>query len=115
MVSWAPLGTGNAATMFVEPRMYRPRFGGLGGAPERLSCLFVSQAAAGHVGQRTGTHRRIAPVRNTRSITKRDMVRNAALPEITVDPDTYTVRVDGAVATCEPAETVPLGQLYFIG
>ncbi len=115
MVSWAPLGTGNAATMFVEPRTYRPMFGGLGGAPERLSCLFVSQAAAGHVGQRTGTHRRIAPVRNTRSITKRDMVRNAALPEITVDPDTYTVRVDGVVATCEPAETVPLGQLYFIG
>jgi len=115
MVSWAPLGAGNAATMFVEPRMYRPMFGGMGGAAERLGCLFVSQAAAPHVQQRTATRRRVAPVRNTRSISKRDMVRNAATPEITVDPDTYTVRVDGEVATSEPAETLPLGQLYFIG
>jgi urease subunit alpha len=115
MVSWAPLGAGNAATMFVEPRMYRPMFGGLGTAAELLGCLFVSQAAADRVGQRTGTRRRIAPVRNTRSITKRDMVRNNSTDEITVDPDTYTVRVAGEVATCEPAETLPLTQLYFIG
>src|SRR5581483_7594688 len=115
MVSWAPLGAGNAATIFVEPRTYRPMFGGMGGAAERLGWLFVSQAAAPTIAKRTGTRRQVAPVRNTRKIGKRDMLRNAATPNITVEADTYAVRVDGQLATCAPARSLPLAQLYFLG
>ena len=116
MVAWAPLGAGNATTMFVEPRVYRPMFGGVGTAPERLGVLFVSPAAAeGGLEGRIGTRRQILPVRNTRSVSKRDLVRNGACPDIQVDPDSYTVRVEGEVATCDPATTLPLAQLYFLG
>jgi urease subunit alpha len=115
MVSWAPLGAGNATTMFVEPRMYRPMFGGMGDAPERLGYLFVSQASMPNVGMRLRTARQIVAVRDTRTITKRDMVRNAETPDITVEPDTYTVRIGSQPITSEPIASVPLGQLYFLG
>ena len=115
LAAWAPLGNGNAVTMFVEPRIYRPMFGGMGNAPERVSLLFASQASIdGGVGRRMGTQRRIVPVRNTRTIGKRDMVRNDATPNVVVEPDTYLVRVDGVPATCQPAQTLPLTQLYFL-
>jgi urease subunit alpha len=116
MAAWAPLGQGNAVTMFAEPRVYKPMFGGLGGATERLGLLFVSRAALDSgVARRVGTQRRVLPVQNTRRIGKANMLRNDATPHITVDADSYTVRVDGQVATVEPASSLPLTQLYFIG
>jgi len=95
--------------------MYRPMFGGMGGAAEHLGYLFVSQASVPKAGARLRTARQIVPVRDTRTITKRDMVRNAEVPDISVEPDTYTVRVDGQPITSQPATSVPLGQLYFLG
>jgi urease subunit alpha len=90
-------------------------FGGMGGAPERLGYLFVSQASVPKVGARLRTARQIVPVRDTRTITKRDMVRNAEALDISIEPDTYTVRVGGQPISSQPVASVPLGQLYFLG
>jgi urease subunit alpha len=76
---------------------------------------FVSQAAVdGGIGKRLGLRRRLLPVRGCRGLTKRHMLRNAALPRIEVDPETYEVRVDGELATCEPASRLSHAQLYYI-
>jgi urease subunit alpha len=75
----------------------------------------LSQAAiARGVPETLGLQRQIAPVKNTRTLQKRNMVRNDALPVIEVDPETYRVTVDGELATIEPAQTVPLSQLYYL-
>ncbi len=90
-------------------------FGALPGAVAETSVTFVSRAAqeAG-IRERLGLRRIVEPVRGCRDIGKADMVRNDATPEITVDPETYEVRVDGVLATVPPAERLPMAQLYFI-
>jgi urease subunit alpha len=111
----APMGDPNASIPTPQPVHYRPMFGALGRALHSTSLLFVSHAAleAG-VPARLRLQKRAIAVRDTRTIRKRDMVFNDALPAIEVDPQTYEVRADGDLLTCEPAHTLPLAQRYFL-
>ena len=111
----APMGDPNASIPTPQPVHYRPMFAAYGGAIAATSVTFISRAAreAG-VAQTLGLNKRTVPVRGTRGIGKRDMIRNAACPRIEVDPQTYQVRADGELLTCEPAEVLPLAQRYFL-
>jgi urease subunit alpha len=115
MIAAAPMGDPNASIPTPEPVHYRPMFGAYGKASASTSITFVSGAAleAG-IGERLGLSRRLAGVKNTRRIGKRDMIHNAALPSIEVDSQTYEVRADGVLLTCEPAKVLPLAQRYFL-
>ena len=115
MICWAVMGDPNGSIPTAEPSFYRPMFGSMGKAVAATSLTFVSQAAydAG-VHRDLGLSRRVEPVRGCRTITKRQMVRNDGMPVIEVDPDTYTVRVDGEIATVPPAERLSLAQLHFL-
>jgi urease subunit alpha len=115
LIACAPMGDPNASIPTPQPVHYRPMFGAFGRALEQTSVSFVSQAAlAAGVGQRLGLAKRLVAVTNTRRITKKDMRLNDYTPEVTVDPETYEVRADGALLTCEPAATLPLAQRYFL-
>ena len=113
MIAAAPMGDANASIPTPQPVHYRPMFGASGLAAASISLTFTSQAAmdAG-VADRLGLRRRLSPCRGTRTIGKADMKLNDWLPEITVDPETYEVRANGELLTCEPAEVLPLAQLY---
>jgi urease subunit alpha len=115
MIAWALMGDPNASIPTPEPVIYRPMFGALGGALAETSVTFTSRAAydAG-IRDRLGLRRRVAPVSGCRGIGKADMLRNDGTPEITVDPETYEVRVDGELATVPPASRLPMAQLYFL-
>ncbi|MBO0705809.1 MAG: urease subunit alpha [Candidatus Dormibacteraeota bacterium] len=115
LVVWALMGDPNASIPTPEPVLYRPMFGAFGGALAETCVTFVSGAArdAG-LRERLGLRRRVAAVRGCREVSKASMVRNDRTPAITVDPETYEVRVDGEVATVPPAERLPLAQLYFL-
>jgi urease subunit alpha len=93
----------------------RPMFGAFGGALARGSLSFVSQAslASGAV-EGYGLHKRLAVVKGCRVATKRDMVHNAYLPAMQIDPQTYEVRADGVLLGCEPATVLPMAQRYFL-
>ncbi|MBY0234275.1 MAG: urease subunit alpha, partial [Burkholderiaceae bacterium] len=98
-----------------QPVHYRPMFGAYGGALARGSLSFVSQAAlAADVGRRYGLHKSLAAVRGIRGVGKRDMILNDYLPRMEVDPQTYAVRADGQLLTCEPATSLPMAQRYFL-
>ncbi len=114
-IAMAPMGDPNASIPTPQPVHYRPMFGAFGRANLLSSVTFVSQAAleAG-IGPSLGLTRPLLAVQGTRDITKRDMVRNAALPKIEVDAETYEVRADGALLVCEPASVLPLAQRYFL-
>ncbi|MBO0684843.1 MAG: urease subunit alpha, partial [Candidatus Dormibacteraeota bacterium] len=115
MIAWAAMGDPNASIPTPEPVLHRPMFGALGGALAETCVTFTSAAAfeAG-IRERYGLRRMVEPVRACRSVRKADMVRNDATPEISVDPETYQVRVDGELATVGPAERLPMAQLYFL-
>jgi urease subunit alpha len=114
MIAAAPMGDPNASIPTPQPSHYRPMFGSFGRAIEK-SVTFVSQAALGDVGFRAlQLRRRVEPIKNTRTIKKGDMIHNSARPQIDVDPETYAVRADGALLTCEPAATLPMTQRYFL-
>jgi urease subunit alpha len=115
LINWAVMGDPNASVPTCEPQFYRPQFGALGPALSRTSITFLSQAGfeAG-VHQQLGLRRLVEPVRNCRTITKRDMVLNDRTPRIEVNPDTYEVRVDGELATVPPAERLSLAQKFFL-
>jgi urease subunit alpha len=90
-------------------------FGSFGGATAETSITFLSQAAvAANLPQKLNLKKRTQAVKNCRRIGKRDMIHNDATPKIDVDPETYEVRVDGALTTCEPARELPLAQRYFL-
>ena len=90
-------------------------FGGFGGATAATSLAFLSQEAiSAGVPQRLGLQKTAAPVRNCRRTGKKDLLLNDATPNIEVDPETYEVRVDGALLSCEPARVLPLAQRYFL-
>jgi urease subunit alpha len=113
--AWSVMGEANASLMTCEPLVYRPQWGAYGPARRATSVTFVSQAALDDgVASRLGLEKRCVAVRRTRSLSKRDMLWNDALPLIRVDPETYRVEVDGEIATCEPLERVPLGPLYVL-
>jgi urease subunit alpha len=88
-------------------------FGSFGGATASTSATFVSQAGLDAGIQKLFRKRAVA-VKNCRSIGKRDMIHNSATPNIQVDPETYEVRADGELLTCEPAQVLPLAQRYFL-
>ncbi|MCL6608231.1 MAG: urease subunit alpha, partial [Geminicoccaceae bacterium] len=111
----APMGDPNASIPTPQPVHMRPMFGAFGRACEQVAVHFVSAAAlAGGVGRRWGLTRPLEAVRNTRTISKRSMVLNDATPVIEVDPETYEVRADGVLLTCEPAVVLPMAQRYFL-
>ncbi len=114
-IAWAQMGNPNASIPTPQPVSMRPMFGALGRATGATSVAFVSQAAlsSGAVAG-YGLSRRVDAVRHCRGIGKRDMKLNDALPRIAVDPETYEVRADGELLTCEPAQVLPLAQRYFL-
>jgi urease subunit alpha len=115
LVAWALMGDPNASIPTPEPVLYRPMFGALGGALAQTCVTFTSQAAADSgIRERLGLARQVVAVRGCRKLGKADMLRNDLTPEITVDPETYEVRVDGELATVPAAETLPMAQLYFL-
>ena len=115
MIAAAAMGDANASIPTPQPVHYRPMFGAFGGALHATSLTFVSAAAlADGLPQRLGLAKQIEAVRNTRAIGKADMIHNAALPVIEVDPQTYQVRADGVLLTCEPAAVLPMAQRYFL-
>jgi urease subunit alpha len=113
--AWSVMGESNASLMTCEPLLYRPQWGAYGLANQALSLNFMGQSALDdRVPERLELRKRCVAVRNTRRLTKRDMVWNDMLPQISVDPETYRVEVDGELCTCEPLERVPLGPLYVL-
>ncbi len=115
MIAAAAMGDPNASIPTPQPVHYRPMFGAYGSAMNASCLTFVSQASLDlGVPGKLGLQRRVEAVKNTRSIGKRDMVHNSGTPHIEVDPQTYEVRADGVLLTCEPATSLPLAQRYFL-
>jgi urease subunit alpha len=115
MIAMAPMGDPNASIPTPQPVHSRPMFGSFGRATAATSLAFVSRAAVeAGVGQKLGLAKPLAAVRNTRAIRKRDLIHNDYQPRIEVDPQTYEVRADGQLLTCEPAQVLPLAQRYFL-
>jgi urease subunit alpha len=113
MIVAAPMGDPNASIPTPQPVHYRPMFGAFGRAREATSVTFVSQAfTETKLAEHLRLAKRLVPVSGTRNVTKHDMVLNSYLPEMEVDPETYEVRADGQLLTCEPAEVLPLAQRY---
>ena len=114
LINWALMGDVNASAPTPQPVCYRPMFGAFGSALGKTCISFVSAAAhqAG-VAERLQLQRQVRPVEHTRTITKRDLVRNDVLPAIEVDPETFAVRADGELATVSPAESIRLNRLMF--
>jgi urease subunit alpha len=115
LIAWSAMGDANASIPTPQPVLYRPMFGSFGGATAATSLTFVSQAAleAG-IGQQLALRKTMTAVQNCRSIVKANMIGNDATPQIDVDPETYEVRADGELLTCEPAQTLPMAQRYFL-
>lgn len=115
MIAAAPMGDPNASIPTPQPVHYRRMFGALGGAREHTSVTFLSQAAMERgVPEKLGLRTRVECVKNVRQVRKSDMILNNALPHIEVDSQTYEVRADGELLTCEPAQVLPLAQRYFM-
>jgi urease subunit alpha len=115
MIVYAAMGDANASIPTPQPVLPRPMFGADGVTAAATSVHFVAQAAleAG-LADRLDVRRRLVPVADTRSLTKADMPNNDALPRIEVEPDTFTVRVDGEVVEAAPAAELPMAQRYFL-
>ncbi len=112
---YANTGQGSGSTIYVEPMMLRPTFGSFGDAPRRLGHFFVSQVAAANPALAGGPYgSRLLPVHGTRSIGKRDMVRNTACPDVRVDRESFKVYVDGSEASVPPATGLPLSRRYLL-
>lgn len=113
MIAAAPMGDPNASIPTPQPVHYRPMFGAYGLASSKISVTFSCQAAIDKkVDKVLGLQRTLLACKNTRTVTKADMVLNDWQPNIDVDPQTYEVRADGELLTCEPASKLPLAQLY---
>jgi len=111
----APMGDPNASIPTPQPVHYRPMFGAFGGALGATCMTFVSQwAMEASIAQKLGLRRLLGVTRECRTVTKRDMVHNQYQPVMEVDPQTYQVRADGQLLTCEPASVLPLAQRYFL-
>jgi urease subunit alpha len=116
VIAAAPMGDPNASIPTPQPMHYRPMFGAFGRAKRRTSVTFASKAGieAG-IGERYGLEKTLLPVENTRGgISKASLLFNNGTPEITVDPETYEVRANGELLTCEPATELPMAQRYFL-
>jgi len=113
-IALAAMGDPNASIPTPQPVHPRPMFGSLGGALTRGSLSFVSQAALAGAAPGYGLRKPLSAVRGCRSVSKRDMVHNAWLPHMEIDPQTYVVRADGERLACEPATVLPMAQRYFL-
>jgi len=114
-IAMAAMGDPNASIPTPQPVHYRPMFGSYGGALTRGSLTFVSQAGlAAGIGSKFGLHKTLSAVKNIRTVGKRDMVHNHYAPRMEVDAQTYAVRADGQLLTCEPAVSLPMAQRYFL-
>jgi urease subunit alpha len=115
MIAWSVMGDANASIPTSQPVIYRPMFGSYGGALHSTSLTFISKAAAdAGIPGKLGLKKNAVAVKKCRGLTKRDMIHNDALPRMEVDPDTYEVRADGVLLTCEPALVLPMAQRYFL-
>ena len=115
MIALAAMGDPNASIPTPQPVHYRPMFGAFGGAIARTSLTFVSQAGlSAGIGERYGLAKTLSAVKNIRTLSKRDMVHNHYVPRMEVDAQTYAVRADGQLLTCEPATSLPMAQRYFL-
>ncbi|MBA2057705.1 urease subunit alpha [Psychrobacter cryohalolentis] len=115
MIAGAAMGDPNAAISTPQPVHYRRMFGALGRAVSATRVTFVSQAAMGTgLEEKLGLKSRFVACKNVRSMRKKDMKLNDYCPNITVDPETYEVHVDGVLLTCEPLSELPLAQLYHL-
>ena len=114
-IALAAMGDPNASIPTPQPVHYRPMFGSYGGAMAKSSLTFVSQAGlSAGVGERFGLHKPLVAVQHCRGVTKGHMVHNSLLPKMEIDPQTYAVRADGQLLTCEPASVLPMAQRYFL-
>jgi len=115
MIACANMGDPNASIPTPQPTFYRHQFAAHGRANHSTSVTFVSQAAldAG-LRESLALSKAMVGVHNTRKITKKDLLLNDATPNIEIDPETYTVKADGEVLTCEPAKVLPMAQRYFL-
>ena len=114
-IAMALMGDPNASIPTPQPVHYRPMFGGFGAAVAAGSITFVSQAAlAAGIGERLGLAKQLVAVKGIRTLSKKDMVLNDYVPKMAVDAETYEVRADGVLLTCEPATSLPMAQRYFL-
>src|SRR5690242_338012 len=111
MIAWAQMGDANASIPTPQPILSRPMFGAFGAAPSATSVFFVSPAA---MESDLTVGRRLVPVADTRRVGKADLPENGAMPSIEVEPDTFTVRIDGAVVDPDPVTELPMAQRYFL-
>ncbi|MCJ2128233.1 urease subunit alpha [Methylobacterium sp. E-045] len=114
-IAWGAMGDSAASLMTCEPMLLRPQWGAFGLAKQGLSACFVHPLAIERgLGDELGLRKALLPAHGTRTLSKADMLWNDACPDIRVDPQTFDVFVDGAVATCEPARVLPLAQRYML-
>jgi urease subunit alpha len=114
-IAWSIMGDPNASLPTPEPVFYRPMFGAMGKAVKRTCFTFTSKAAMKlGVPDRLGLEKVVLPVKNCRTIGKSDMMWNDKTPDITIDPETYEVKLDGKIATVDPAKELALAQRYFM-
>jgi urease subunit alpha len=113
VIAAAIMGDPNASIPTPQPEYYRPMFGAFGRALTESSVTFVSQAALA-TAETLGLAKKLLRVTNTRKIGKHSMILNGATPHMEIDPETYEVRADGRLLTCEPAKVLPMAQRYFM-
>ena len=114
-IACAQMGDPNASIPTPQPVYSREMFGAFGRSVEQSTVSFISQAAQTEgIQQKYGLSKQTLPVQNTREIGKSDLKLNTATPAIEVNPETYEVRADGELLTCQPAEIVPMAQRYFL-
>jgi urease subunit alpha len=114
-IAMAAMGDPNASIPTPQPVHYRPMFGSYGRSLHKSSLTFISQAGfAAGVHQQFGLQKTIGTVKNIRGIKKQHMIHNHYLPKMEIDPQTYAVRADGQLLTCEPAKSLPMAQRYFL-
>jgi urease subunit alpha len=115
MIAWAQMGDPNASIPTPQPVQMRPMFGSYGGAKNNTAFTFISQVAMDQfLPDRLQLQKQTLAVLGTRTVSKRDMKLNDALPRMEVNPETYEVRADGELLTCEPATVLPMAQRYFL-
>jgi urease subunit alpha len=114
-IAWGAMGDSAASLMTCEPLLMRPQWGAFGVAKQALSACFVNPAAiARDIAGRLGLRKMILPTGGTRKLNKQHMLHNDACPRVEVNPQTFDVKVDGVLATCEPAAELPLAQRYML-
>lgn len=113
-ISWSAMGDPAGSLMTGQPLKYRPQYGHYGRNPRRLAYSFVTQAAIDNGLADRIDCQELRPIKRSRSISKRDMIHNSYMPDISIDPETYAVTVDGERITVKAAKTLPLTQLYYL-